>query len=163
MPTTWVYREPRMQAMNLSIPPSIKTVITFTLSSGIYGILFVLYIIPQGEKNESPTLKKILENSYDSLILGFIGGVYFYAIPSFILGSVCASLKLKRELKSYFFVTLLSFAIFAAYEYSINIISNNNADIIEKINIDGIATIIIIFILYIASSIIAAWLCLPEK
>lgn len=112
--------------------------------------------------NSIVNLVSLFKNIYSTIMLGFIFGVLFYALPAFALGLIYATLELKKTWKSYILVTLFSPFFLLIFNYSLRHYFPPDFDIPFFIKTDKIGLIYLMCPLSSFSSIIAAWLSFPK-
>lgn len=141
----------------------LKTVGIFTISPGFSGIIFFIFGLHQdilASKN-SPNI--LFDYIFGSIIFGFFGGILHYSAPAFLLGLIYATLKLKKNLKSYIFIILFSPSFLLVFDYLLDYIFTTKRDIPFSAKVEKTSLILIMCPLSSLASFIAASLSLTKE
>lgn len=141
----------------------LKTVIIFSISPGFSGILFLGVTVLPDVLEKIDVLSSFIKAIIDTILLGFFGGLIFYATPAFILGLIYAKLELKKNWKSYLFVATFSPTLLLIQEIILEYILPNNINIPGTKRSEIYEIIMTTGPMSSLASIIAAWISFQKE
>ena len=138
------------------IKKPIKTILLFSLVPALAGFILSFLGVIYTFINEGVTQENLLITVFIPLYILF--GMFFYGVPSVILGSFCIFIDLKKSFRSYLTVFVLGGSTFALWD---------NYVLFDLMNINHLSKDdsyhYYIFLLGAVSSLMISFFALPRK